>query len=371
MNSIVQDQIGEPSADGPGGDAQEAYTFPLSFAQQRIWLLAQLEAHGPAYHISNGVTLRGPLRADVLERALNEIVARHEVLRTTFAILGGEPVQVVVPERRCELPVTDLRDLEPAERDAELRRISREHASEPFHLATGPLARFRLVRTEDERHVFLCTMHHLITDGWSEGVFQRELAVLYRAFSRGEASPLPELPIQYGDFAVWERDWLQGEALDSLLGYWREQLAGAPDALDLPTDRPRPAEPSYRGAIEVFSLPGEVSEALEELGRSEQASLYSMLLAAYGVLLHRRSGQDQVLVGSPVANRGQVELEGLIGLFLNTVVMRVDLSGNPTFRELLRRVREATYGAQEHQNLPFEKLLTELRPVRDRSRNPF
>ncbi|HYW08941.1 MAG TPA: amino acid adenylation domain-containing protein [Longimicrobium sp.] len=367
MNPTVQDQLDVAAAE----EAPEVYTFPLSFAQQRIWLLSQLEEHGAAYHIAGGFRVRGPLRHETLHAALGEIVARHESLRTTFAVVDGEPAQVVAPERRVELPVTDLRALPAAERGAELERLSAEHAREPFDLAAGPLARWRLVRMEDEAHVLLSAMHHLVTDGWSEGVFLRELVTLYRAFAAGRPSPLEELPIQYGDFSVWERDYLQGETLEGLLAYWRGQLADAPEALDLPTDRPRPAEPSYRGASEPVSLPEPLRRALAERGRAEDSSLYATLLAAYGVLLHRRSGAEVVLVGSPVANRGQVELEGLIGLFLNTVALRLDFTADPTFRQLLRGARDVAYGAQEHQSLPFEKLVAELRPGRDRSRTPF
>ncbi|MFL5542840.1 MAG: amino acid adenylation domain-containing protein [Longimicrobiaceae bacterium] len=269
------------------------------------------------------------------------------------------------------METTDLSVFAAADREAALQALAAEHAAAPFDLAAGPLARFRLVKLEEERHVLLVTMHHLITDGWSEGVFTGELVALYRAYAAGQESPLEELPIQYGDYAVWERDWLQGETLEGLLAWWKDALAGAPEALELPTDRPRPAEPSHNGAIEGFALGDGVRRALAELARAEEASLHAALLAAYGVLLHRRSGQDEVLVGMPVSNRNQAELEGVIGLFLNTVVVRLDLRGNPTFRELLRRVREAAFGAQEHQALPFETLVSELKPARDTGRTPF
>jgi len=371
MHQTAQPTLEESQAGGAGDWSEEVYTFPLSFAQQGLWLLSQLQRENPAYHIPNACLLRGPLRVDLLARSLDAIVARHEALRTSFAVLDGEPVQVVAPERRCALRGVDLSGLAPAAAEAEMRRAARDEVRRPFDLARGPLIRFALVRVAPERHLLLSTAHHLVFDGWSERVFLGELVALYGGFAAGEEARLPELEIQYGDYAHWERESLQGEELERLVAYWRTRLAGAPDALELPTDRPRPAEPGHEGAHLGVAAPADVTERLAGLAREEGATLFAPLLAAYAVLLHRLSGQDDVLVGSPAANRDQVELEGLVGFFVNALVLRLDLSGDPTFRELVARAREVVYGAQEHGALPFGKLVSELHPRRDLSRNPF
>ena len=345
--------------------------LPLSFSQERLWFLDRLEALGSAYNVPVAVRLSGDLDVDALALSFSELVRRHEVLRTTFSEVEGRAVQVIGEASGVSLTPVDLSGLPAADREDEVERLVEEESGLPFDLAVGPLLRVGLLRLGDAEHVLLVTLHHIVTDGWSMGVLVGEVASLYEAYSKGEPSPLPELPIQYADYTVWQRDWLQGEVLDRELGYWREQLAGAPAALDLPSDRPRPAVQSYRGARHEFGLSRELSEGLQELSRGEGVTLFMTLLAAFDVLLMRYSGQDDIVVGTPIANRHQTQTEGLIGFFLNFLALRTDLSGDPGFVELLGRVREVTLGAYEHQGLPFEKLVEELQPVRDVSRHPM
>ncbi|HEX2079123.1 MAG TPA: amino acid adenylation domain-containing protein [Longimicrobium sp.] len=361
----------QPMQDATGLQDDEVYTFPLSSAQQMLWLAAQMGADGPAYHVPAGYRLSGPLDAAPLERALREMVARHEVLRTTFAVVDGEPAQIVSPGAELALERVDLEPLPAGERDAALAERLAEEARRSFDLVRGPLFRATLFRLSAERHALLLNAHHLVWDGWSDGVFVRELEALYAAFRRGEDSPLEELPIQYGDYATWEREALEGEAGEALVEWWRARLAGAPERLDLPADRPRPAEPSGRGGMHAFTVPGATSAALAALAREAGATTFAAVLAGYGVLLHRLSGEGEVLVGAPVVNRGQVELESLIGPLVNTVVLRLDLRGDPTFRELVGRARETIFAMQEHQELPFARLVSELAPRRDFSRGAF
>ncbi|HYG81326.1 MAG TPA: amino acid adenylation domain-containing protein, partial [Pyrinomonadaceae bacterium] len=344
---------------------------PVSFAQQRLWLVDQLMPGEPVYNIPAAVRLRGPLDAAALARSLSEIVRRHEVLRTTFAEVEGLLVQLVGGAEELSLPVEDLTRLPEDEREAEALRLSNEDARRPFDLARGPLFRASLLRLGEEHHVLLVNMHHIVSDGWSLSVLIRELTTLYAAFSRGEESPLPELPIQYVDFAKWQREWLQGSVLEEQLTYWRRQLGDIPPALELPADRPRPAAPSHRGATITAAVSRQVTDRLNELSRREGATLFMTLLAAFQALLHRYTGQADIAVGTPIANRNRAETEGLIGFFVNTLVLRTDLSGDPSFRELVGRVREATVGAYDHQDVPFEKLVEELQPERGLSRQPL
>jgi amino acid adenylation domain-containing protein len=344
--------------------------LPLSFAQARLWFLEQLQPGTPTYNMPSAVRFRGPLDVAALRRSLREVVRRHEPLRTTFAVRSGAPVQEVAAELDLELPVIDLRRLAAAAREATVRGLAGEESRRPFDLAAGPLIRGTLLRSGDEEHVALLTMHHIIADGWSMGVLIRELAALYPAFLAGAPSPLPELAVQYGDFAVWQRSYLRGEVLASQLAYWRRVLAGH-SLLELPTDRPRPAVQRFRGADEPLALSPEVSRALLDFGRRQGATPYMALLAGFQALLHRYSGQDDVIVGGTVAGRDRGELEPLIGFFVNTLPMRTDLSRRPGFRELLDRVREVALGALSHQDLPFEKLVEELQPERDLSRSPL
>ena len=343
---------------------------PLSFAQERLWVLDQMEPGSSAYNIPAAPRLSGELDVDALARALSEIVRRHQVLRSVFRAVDGRPVQQVLPHAPLALQVEDLSALDAVSRAALVRRRAEEEGAMPFDLAAGPPLRARLLRTVADEHVLLLTVHHVVSDGWSRGVLFGELAALYGAFSRGQASPLAEPAVQYADFAVWQRGWLRGEVLDTQLAWWKEQLRGAPAVLELPTDRPRPALQSYRGARRVVPLDGAVMERLEALGRQEGATPFMTLLAAWQLLLFRYSGQDDVVVGSPIAGRTRAETEPLIGCFVNTLALRGDLSGDPTFRALLGRVRETTLGAYAHQDLPFERLVDEVAPERSLAFTP-
>jgi amino acid adenylation domain-containing protein len=361
-------------------------SFPLSFAQRRLWFLDQLEPGNPAYHIPVAVRLEGDLDVAALARSINDIIRRHEALRTVFSVVDGQPIQIIAPALSVELPVIDLRELPEAQRRAETQRLQTEQAIHPFDLTQGPLLRATLLMLpakhtprsygtqhaiRNTRHLFLLTMHHIVSDGWSMTVFGRELSALYRAFSNGKPASLPELPIQYADFAHWQEHWLRGDALETQLSYWRKQLGGDLTTLNLPTDRPRPAIQTYRGARQSITLSKATTEALKALGRREGCTLFITLLTAFKIILQRHSGQDDVVVGAPIAGRDRAETRDLIGFFLNTLVLRTDLSGNPTFLELLKRVREVAWEAYANQDVPFEKLLDELRPQRDLSHTPL
>ena len=339
--------------------------FPLSFAQQRLWFLDQLHPQSPAYNMSGAVRLEGPLDTKALERGLNEIVRRHEVLRATFRADGGEPVQFVSPSLEIEPPVIDLGSLPEAGRRAAARRLISEEARKPFDLTRGPLVRAALLRLSGAEHVLLLTMHHIVSDGWSVGVLVRELSVLYAAYLRGADSPLVELPIQYADYAAWQREQAAGAELERQLAYWREQLGGELPVLRLPTDHARSSTPTMHGATCGLRVERETRERLRALAQGEGASLFMALLAAFKTLLQRYTGQEDVIVGVPSANRDRAEIEPLVGFFVNTLALRTGLSGNPTFRQLLRRVRETALGAYAHAALPFERLVEELQPERN------
>ncbi|MEO5732000.1 MAG: condensation domain-containing protein, partial [Byssovorax sp.] len=344
--------------------------LPLSFAQQRLWFLDQLEPESPLYNLRAAVRLLGALDVDALAQSLQEIVRRHEGLRTTFAGVDGRPGQVIAEQLALTVPVVDLRALAATAQEAELRRLTADDGERPFDLARGPLLRATLLRLQEQEYVLLFAMHHIVSDGWSIGVVVRELTALYEAFQAGHPSPLPELPLQYADYAVWQRQWLEGEVLEAQLAYWKKQLGGLP-VLQLPTDRPRPAMQTFHGALAHLRLPKELCTALTALSRREGVTLFMTLLATFQLLLQRYSGQDDIVVGSPIAGRTHAETEGLIGFFVNTLVLRTDLSGEPTFTELLGRVREVTLGAYAHQDVPFEKLVEALQPERDLSRSPL
>ncbi|MCY1047041.1 amino acid adenylation domain-containing protein [Corallococcus sp. bb12-1] len=344
-------------------------SLPLSFAQQRLWLIEQLQPGGSAYNIPSALRLDGALNVGALEQAFTELVRRHEALRTTLHEEAGTPVQHIHPPTPFRLPVVDLGAHEAAETEA--RRLALEEAGTPFDLVRGPLLRASLLRLSERQHVLLLNLHHVISDGWSSGVLVREVSALYEAFRQGRPSPLPELPLQYADYAVWQRTWLQGEVLERQVSWWKQQLTGAPQALELPTDFPRPPVQSTRGGAVHFRLPVSVSHALETLGQEEGATLFMVLLASTQTLLARYSGQDDVVIGTPIAGRRFAELEGLIGFFVNTLALRARLDDAPTFRQLLARARETTLGAQAHQDVPFEKLVEELHPQRDLSRTPL
>ncbi|HEX6911521.1 MAG TPA: amino acid adenylation domain-containing protein, partial [Longimicrobium sp.] len=337
-------------------------TAPVSFAQERLWFLDRLQPDSALYNIPAALRLSGPLDVPALERALGEVVRRHEALRTTFSAEGDVPVQVIAPFAGFALPVEDLAGAAHAE--AEARRRAAGEAARPFDLGTGPLFRATLLRLAADEHLLLLCMHHIVSDGWSLGVLQGELAALYDAFREGRPSPLPELSVQYAGYAAWQREHLRGEVLEGALAYWRGRLAGAPELLELPLYRPRPAAQSFRGAHEPIHLPAALVARLEALGRREGATLYMVLLAAFQLLLGRYAGSEDVVVGSPIAGRTRGEVEGLIGFFVNLLALRTDLSGDPDVRGLLRRVREVTLGAYEHQDVPFEKLVEALRPER-------
>ncbi len=350
---------------------EDIQVFPASFAQQWLWFLGQSEPDSATYNVPVTIGLRGLLDVSALERSLNAIVQRHEALRTTFHMMDGQPVQVIAPTLTVSLPVVDLRDYHEAERDAQALRLVTDVGHKPFNLARGPLVGATLLRLNEEEHVLLLTIHRIVFDGWSLGVLLRELTTLYEAFSTGQLSPLPELPIQYADFAVWQREMLQGERLAECLAYWKQQLAGMPEGLDLPTDRPHLPVPTSRGSTYRLTLPKWLSDALKELSRREGVSLYMTLVAAFQTLLYRYTGQDDLVIGTVAAGRTQVETEGLIGFFVNILALRTDLSGNPTFGELLGRVREVLLEAQAHQDLPFESLVKELHPTRLLGQNPL
>ena len=345
--------------------------LPLSFAQQRLWFLDQLAPGSLFYNIPMAVRLSGPLDVEALERSLNEIVRRHEALRTTFDERNGQPVQIIDPALTLPLELEDLApaaDADPS--DAALERV-REIVQQPFDLRTGPLVRAHLLRLGDEDHIAVLIVHHSVADGWSLEVLIRELATIYAAFTEGKPSPLPPLPVQYADYARWQREWLQGDVLETQLGYWEEQLRDQPLMLDLPTDHPRPNMQSWRGATLHFDLPPELSTRLQALSREMGTTLFMTLLAAFQALLYRYTGQDDVSVGTAVANRNRKEIENLIGFFVNTLVIRTDLSGAPGFDELLKRVRKVTLEAYMHQDLPFETLVEALQPDRDLSHTPL
>ena len=345
--------------------------LPLSFAQQRLWFLDQLEPGSASYNMPTAVRLKGELNVTALEQTLNEMVRRHEVLRTRFVNVEGEPRQQVFEAEDVKLGIIDLSGFSEPEREAAILEATTHEHRQPFDLAHDLMLRVKLLRVSDDDHVMVLTIHHIASDGWSMGVLIKEVATLYEAFSKGGESPLPELPIQFGDFAVWQRGWLQDEQLERQLAYWREQLGGELPVLELPTDRPRPAVQSDRGARLGIQLPAELSAGLKELSRREGVTLFMTLLAAFQTLLHRYSGQKEIVVGSPVAGRNYAETEGLIGFFVNTLVLRSDLSQEPTFVELLRQVKQVCLGAYAHQDVPFEKLIEELQPERDLSRSPL
>ncbi len=345
--------------------------LPLSFAQERLWFLHQMQPGSASYNISSALRLGGALDAAALERALGEVVRRHEALRTTFAESGGAPVQAIAPFAGFQLAIEDFSELDAADADATVQRRAAEEAARPFDLAAGPLFRAVLLRIDEVDHVLLVSMHHAVSDGWSMNVLVRELSALYAAYRDGGESPLADLPVQYADYAVWQRAQLGGDALDRQLAYWRERLAGAPELLELPTDHPRPAVQGHRGASVPIAFSGELLDALQALGQREGATLYMVLLGAFQLLLAKYAGTEDVVVGSPVAGRTRGETEGLIGFFANTLVLRTDLGGDPDFREVMRRVRDVTLGAYEHQEMPFEKLVAELQPERSLAHSPL
>jgi NRPS condensation-like uncharacterized protein len=344
--------------------------LPLSFAQERLWFWEQLQPGTATYTITSAFRLEGELEVTVLERSLNEIVRRHELLRTSYAAVEGQPVQVVAAHCLMRLSVEELSYLPETERELEVRRVADEEVLRPFDLSQAPLLRVRLLRLGAQEHVAVVSMHHLVSDGWSIGVLVDEIATLYEAYLGDQPSPLAELAVQYADYAQWQREWLQGAVLSEQLRYWKEQLQDAP-RLQLRTDRPRPQVYSAQGATVAFQLGAELLRELKILSRQHQVTLYMTLLAAFKVLLHRQSGQDDIVVGADIANRTRVETEKLIGFFVNMLVLRTSLKGDPSFTELLRRVREVTLAAYTHQDVPFSKLVEEFQIRRELTRHPL
>ena len=345
--------------------------LPLSFAQQRLWFLDQLEPGSSSYNVPVAVRLKGRLNKEALDQTLTEVVRRHEVLRTRFSTVSGRAVQVIDEPEPVELEVVELSELEVDEREARMRWLAAQEAALPFDLSRGPLLRVKLLRLDEQEHVALLTMHHIVSDGWSVGVLIKEVGALYAAYAAKQESPLEELPIQYADFALWQRDYLQGEVLEQQLAYWREQLSDAPTLIYLPTDHERPAARTFRGGVELLALDQELSGKLRELSQRESVTLFMLLLAVFKLLLMKYSGQQDIVIGADVANRNRAETENLIGFFVNMLVLRTDLSGNPTFTELLHRVREVCLDGYAHQDLPFEKLVEELQPERSLSYAPI
>ena len=377
----------------------EVFVFPTSFAQQRLWFLDQLAPGNPFYNVSTALRLTGSLNFTALKQTFNEIVRRHETLRTTFVMVEQQPVQAIAPSVTIPLPLIDLRNFESQERETQVQQIVTQEAQHPFNLTTGPLLQVKLLQLDEAEYLLLLNLHHIVADGWSIGVLIRELGILYTAFAEDRqclttsdsrssersqpplrllsmSTSVPELTIQYADFAQWQREWLQGvrangcSPLQTQLAYWQKQLEGI-SVLNLPTKQLRPAVPSYRGAKQFLELPHSLTQALEALSYQEGVTLFMTMLAAFQTLLYRYTQQEDIVVGSPIANRNRSELEGLIGFFVNSLVLRTDFSGKPTFRELLNRVKEVTLGAYSHQDLPFEKLVEEVHPKRDLSRNPL
>ncbi|MBA4495176.1 AMP-binding protein [Paenactinomyces guangxiensis] len=351
--------------------SNDAETVPLSFAQQRLWFLDQLEPNSPIYNMPFAIRIKGILDRKMLEKALSEIILRHKALRTTFLEVDGEAVQKIHHPSNIKLPVVDLRRYSESEREAKACRLAKQEAKKPFNLEQGPLIRATLVQLQDNDHLFIFNIHHIVYDGWSRGVFISELTTLYQVFTEGRPSPLEDLPVQYPDYSVWQRQWLRDEVLDKQLNYWRSCLDGELPQLLLPTDRPRTVGQTFNGAIHTVKISLDLTERLQELSAREGSTLFMTLLAAYNTLLYRYTQQEDILVGTAIANRNHPELEKLIGFFVNTLVMRTDLSGNPSFRELLKRVRKMALQAYAHQDLPFEKLVEELCPDRDASHSPL
>ncbi|GAA6614913.1 amino acid adenylation domain-containing protein [Scytonema sp. NUACC26] len=343
---------------------------PLSFAQQRLWFLDQLDPNS-IYNISAAIRFTGKLKVAALEQSLKEIVLRHEVLRTTFAVVDGQPVQVIHAAPNFTLSVVDLRYLPDIKRETEAKQLAIEATQCTFDLGNGPLLCTTLLQLDEEEHILLLVMHHIVTDGWSMEIFVREASALYQAFCAEEPKPLPELPIQYADFACWQRQWLSGEVLETQLNYWRQQLAGAPPVLELPTDRPRPPRQTFRGSTLKFQLSSNLEQKLLAVSQNSETTLFMTLLAVFVTLLGRYSNQSDIVVGSPIANRNRSEINPLIGFFVNTLMLRIDLKGNPSFSELLARVRQICLDAYAHQDVPFEQVVEALQPERSLSYAPL
>ncbi|MEH2040987.1 amino acid adenylation domain-containing protein [Nostoc sp.] len=368
---LLHEKNAAPNTDLPLIKTERPQNLPLSFAQERLWLLNQLEPDSPFYNEQIALKLHGQLNVVALEQSLNKIISRHEILRTNFHTINEQPVQVIADRLTLNVPVLDLTELPESEREIACQQLATTEAAQPFNLASSPLIRACVVKLKELEYAFVLTVHHILVDGWSTGVLMRELATIYSALCNNLSPELPELPIQYADFAIWQRQWLQKEVLQTQLDYWKQLLKNAPTLLELPTDRPRPAIQNYRGAVQYIELSNELSQAIANFSRQEGATLFMTLFAAYVTLLYRYTGSDDIVVGTPIANRDRLELEGLIGFFVNTLVLRTDLSGNPSFQQLLGRVRQRILQAYAHADLPFDELVKALQPQRDLSYTPL
>ncbi|MEM7797449.1 MAG: condensation domain-containing protein, partial [Cyanobacteria bacterium P01_C01_bin.118] len=352
--------------------SRDTDTFPLSFSQQRLWLLHQLQPESPFYHLPSSIRIAGPLDISILEKSLTALCERHEPLRTVFKFDGdGEPVQVIQPAQPWVLDRVDLQDMAPEQRQQQIDYHASAIAKDPFDLAKGPLLRSRLLHLDTDSYILCLCLHHIIADGWALGIIIRELTALYEAFQVHHPNPLPPLGIQYVDYGIWQRDWLEGEHSQSHIQYWQQQLQGAPTVLELPTDYPRPPVQSTQGGRQAVALTPKLTQALKDLGKSEGATLFMTVLAAFKVLLYRYTEQTDLVVGAPVANRNQVATEQLIGVLINTLALRTQLDPDWTFRQLLQQVRAGVIEANAHQDLPFEKLVDVLQPERSRSYAPL
>nr|WP_277883326.1 amino acid adenylation domain-containing protein [Nostoc flagelliforme] len=368
---LLHEKNAASDTDLPLIKTERPQNLPLSFAQERLWLLNQLEPDSPFYNEQIVLKLHGQLNVVALEQSLNKIIERHEALRTNFHTINEQPIQVIADSLTLNVPVVDLTELPKSEREIACQQLATTEAAQPFNLASSPLIRACVVKLKELEYAFVLTVHHILVDGWSTGVLMRELATIYSALCNNLSPELPELPIQYADFAIWQRQWLQKEVLQTQLDYWKQLLKNAPTLLELPTDRPRPAIQNYRGAVQYIELSNELSQAIANFSRQEGATLFMTLFAAYVTLLYRYTGSDDIVVGTPIANRDRTELEGLIGFFVNTLVLRTDLSGNPSFQQLLSRVRQMTLLSYAHPDLPFEELVKALQPQRDLSYTPL
>ncbi|PHM11387.1 hypothetical protein CK516_02895 [Nostoc sp. 'Peltigera malacea cyanobiont' DB3992] len=368
---LLHEKNAAPDTDLPLIKTERPQNLPLSFAQERLWLLNQLEPDSPFYNEQIALKLHGQLNVVALEQSLNKIISRHEILRTNFHTINEQPVQVIADRLTLNVPVLDLTELPESEREIACQQLATTEAAQPFDLVSSPLIRACVVKLKELEYALVLTVHHILVDGWSTGVLMRELATIYSALCNNLSPELPELPIQYADFAIWQRQWLQKEVLQTQLDYWKQLLKNAPTLLELPTDRPRPAIQNYRGAVQYIELSNELSQAIANFSRQEGATLFMTLFAAYITLLYRYTGSDDIVVGTPIANRDRLELEGLIGFFVNTLVLRTDLSGNPSFQQLLGRVRQMTLQAYAHPDLPFDELVKALQPQRDLSYTPL
>ncbi|MBC1218414.1 condensation domain-containing protein, partial [Nostoc sp. UCD120] len=368
---LLHEKNAAPDTDLPLIKTKRPQNLPLSFAQERLWLLNQLEPDSPFYNEQTALKLHGQLNVVALEQSFNKIIERHEVLRTNFHTINEQPVQVIADSLTLSVPVVDLTELPESEREIACQQLAKMQAAQAFYLASSPLIRACVVKLKELEYALLLTVHHILVDGWSTGILMRELATIYSALCNNLSPELPELPIQYADFAIWQRQWLQKEVLQTQLDYWKQLLKNAPTLLELPTDRPRPAIQNYRGAVQYIELSNELSQAITNFSRQEGATLFMTLFAAYVTLLYRYTGSDDIVVGTPIANRDRLELEGLIGFFVNTLVLRTDLSGNPSFQQLLSRVRQRILQAYAHADLPFDELVKALQPQRDLSYTPL